>query len=78
LALVPHTIFDSRYGHLGHTAHLTANGSEFPYIPQWIVIFMLLLMFAVDLYQNWWAKKHDERTAPVHLHHRIDKQPAEG
>jgi predicted tellurium resistance membrane protein TerC len=62
----------------GHTAHLTANGSEFPYIPQWIVIFMLLLMFAVDLYQNWWAKKRDERTAPVHLHHRIDEQPAEG
>ena len=36
----------------GHTAHLEANGSAFPYIPQWIVIFILLLMFAVDLYQN--------------------------
>ncbi len=60
----------------GHTAHLTANGTEFPYIPQWIVIFMLLLMFSVDLYQNWWAKSHHSKTAPVHLHHRIDETPA--
>jgi len=52
----------------GHTAHLAANGSAFPYIPQWIVIFMLLLMFAVDLYQNWWERK--QQTEPVHLHHR--------
>ena len=61
----------------GHTAHLTANETEFPYIPQWIVIFMLLLMFAVDLYQNWWAKARHQETVPVHLHHRIDEQPAE-
>jgi predicted tellurium resistance membrane protein TerC len=52
----------------GHTAHLEANGSAFPYIPQWIVIFMLLLMFTVDLYQNWWERKQE--TEPVHLHHR--------
>lgn len=62
----------------GHTAGLTANGTEFPYIPQWIVIFMLLLMFAVDLYQNWWAKARRQKTVPVHLHHRIDEQPADG
>jgi len=52
----------------GHTAHLEANGSAFPYIPQWIVIFMLLLMFAVDLYQNWWERKQEKE--PVKLHHR--------
>ncbi len=57
----------------GHTAHFTANGTAFPYIPQWIVIFMLLLMFSVDLYQNWWARTRKEGTAPVHLHHRIDE-----
>lgn len=62
----------------GHTARLTANGSEFPYIPQWIVIFMLLLMFTVDLYQNWWSKTRRERTAPVHLRHRIEERPADG
>jgi predicted tellurium resistance membrane protein TerC len=52
----------------GHTAHLEANGSAFPYIPQWIVIFMLLLMFTVDLYQNWWERKQEKE--PVRLHHR--------
>jgi len=52
----------------GHTAHLEANGSAFPYIPQWIVIFMLLLMFSVDLYQNWWERKRE--TEPIKLHHR--------
>ena len=52
----------------GHTAHLEVNGSAFPYIPQWIVIFMLLLMFSVDLYQNWWERT--QRTEPVHLRHR--------
>jgi predicted tellurium resistance membrane protein TerC len=62
----------------GHTAQVAANGSEFPYIPQWIVIFMLLLMFAVDLYQNWWSKKRQEKAAPVHLHHRIGEGPAVG
>ena len=41
----------------GHVAGLTVNGSAFPYIPQWIVIFILLLMFSVDLYQNWWERK---------------------
>ncbi len=60
----------------GHTAHLVANGADAPYIPQWIVILMLLLMFAVDLYQNWWSKTRDERVAPVHLHHRIDEGAA--
>jgi len=41
----------------GHIAGLSVNGSEFPYIPQWIVIFILLLMFSVDLYQNLWEQK---------------------
>ncbi len=53
----------------GHTAHLEVNGSEFPYIPQWIVIFMLLMMFAVDLYQNWWERAQEKK--PVALHHRV-------
>ena len=54
----------------GHTAHLEVNGSAFPYIPQWIVIFMLLLMFSVDLYQNWWERKRGVESEPVQLHHR--------
>lgn len=54
----------------GHTAHLEVNGSPTPYIPQWIVIFMLLLMFAVDLYQNWWERTRGKPEAPVTLHHR--------
>jgi predicted tellurium resistance membrane protein TerC len=52
----------------GHVAGVAVNGSEFPYIPQWIVIFILLLMFSVDLYQNWWERKTEQ--APVHLHRR--------
>jgi predicted tellurium resistance membrane protein TerC len=52
----------------GHVAALTVNGSEFPYIPQWIVIFILLLMFSVDLYQNWWERRMEK--APVVLHRR--------
>jgi predicted tellurium resistance membrane protein TerC len=52
----------------GHVAHLTVNGSEFPYIPQWIVIFILMLMFSVDLYQNWWERKREQ--APVELRRR--------
>ena len=52
----------------GHVAGLTVNGSEFPYIPQWIVIFILLLMFSVDLYQNWWERKAEK--APVALRRR--------
>ena len=52
----------------GHVAHLTVGTSEFPYIPQWIVIFMLLLMFAVDLYQNFLDRKTSH--APVHLNRR--------
>jgi predicted tellurium resistance membrane protein TerC len=54
----------------GHTAHLEVNGTPFPYIPQWIVIFMLLLMFSVDLYQNWWERKLGRAEAPVGLRHR--------
>jgi hypothetical protein len=47
------------------------NASEFPYIPQWIVIFTLLLMFSVDLYQNWWEQKMRKRAkAPVALRRR--------
>jgi predicted tellurium resistance membrane protein TerC len=52
----------------GHVAGLRINGGEFPYIPQWIVIFMLMLMFSVDLYQNWWERKAEK--APVSLHRR--------
>jgi len=52
----------------GHVAHLTVNDSAFPYIPQWIVIFILLLMFSVDLYQNWLERA--QGSAPIHLHRR--------
>ncbi len=52
----------------GHVAHLTVGESAFPYIPQWIVIFMLMLMFAVDLYQNWFERRREQ--APLHLHRR--------
>lgn len=55
----------------GHVSEVTVNSSAFPYIPQWIVIFMLLLLFSVDLYQNWWEQKVRHRTkAPVDLHRR--------
>ena len=55
----------------GHVAGLAVNSSEFPYIPQWIVIFILLLMFSVDLYQNWWETKIRGRArVPVELHRR--------
>jgi predicted tellurium resistance membrane protein TerC len=52
----------------GHVANLVVNGTDFPYIPQWIVIFILMLMFAVDFYQNWWDRKVQKE--PVQLHHR--------
>ena len=52
----------------GHVAHLTVNGSEFPFIPQWITIFILLLMFSVDFYQNWLERKREK--TPVELHRR--------
>jgi predicted tellurium resistance membrane protein TerC len=52
----------------GHVAHMTVNGGEFPYIPQWITIFILMLMFSVDFYQNWLERK-SERT-PVELRRR--------
>lgn len=52
----------------GHVAHLTINGSAFPYIPQWIVIFILLLMFSVDLYQNFLERKREKR--PLQLNRR--------
>ena len=55
----------------GHVASMAVNSSEFPYIPQWIVIFILLLMFTVDLYQNWWEAKVRRRArVPVELHRR--------
>ena len=50
----------------GHSAHLMVNGSPTPYIPQWIVIFILLLMFALDLYQNWWERKQDVDAVALH------------
>jgi len=49
----------------GHVAHVTINHSSFPYIPQWIVIFILILMFSVDLYQNWVERKREQ--APINL-----------
>jgi len=52
----------------GHVAHLAVNGSAFPYIPQWIVIFILLLMFSVDFYQNWLERRLEK--APVELRRR--------
>lgn len=52
----------------GHVAKLEIADTAFPYIPQWIVIFILLLMFAVDLFQNWLARKQKQH--PVELHHR--------
>jgi predicted tellurium resistance membrane protein TerC len=52
----------------GHVAHMTVNGGEFPYIPQWITIFILLLMFSVDFYQNWLERKSEK--APVELRRR--------
>ena len=52
----------------GHVAHMTVNGGEFPYIPQWITIFILLLMFSVDFYQNWLERKRDKE--PVALRRR--------
>jgi predicted tellurium resistance membrane protein TerC len=55
----------------GHKAGLTVNASEFPYISQWIVIFILLLRFSVDLYQNCWEAKVRRRApAPVTLRRR--------
>jgi len=55
----------------GHVAHLTVNSSAFPYIPQWIVIFMLLLLFSVDLYQNLWEQKvRRTAAAPIALRRR--------
>jgi len=52
----------------GHVAHMTVNGGEFPYIPQWITIFILLLMFSVDFYQNWLERKREK--APLTLRRR--------
>lgn len=52
----------------GHVAHLAINDSAFPYIPQWIVIFILLLMFTVDLYQNWLERKREKQ--PITLRRR--------
>jgi predicted tellurium resistance membrane protein TerC len=55
----------------GHVAEVSVNSSAFPYIPQWIVIFTLLLMFSVDLYQNWWEQKFRKRAkAPLELGRR--------
>lgn len=52
----------------GHVGHMMVGGSEFPYIPQWITIFILLLMFAVDFAQNWIERKREH--APVELRRR--------
>ncbi len=52
----------------GHVGHVELGGTSFPFIPQWIVIFILLLMFGVDLYQNFLERRHEQK--PVELHHR--------
>jgi len=52
----------------GHVGHFTINGSPFPYIPQWIVIFILMLMFTIDLFQNWVERKREK--APIQLRRR--------
>ncbi len=52
----------------GHVAHLVINTSQFPYIPQWIVLFILALMFSIDLYQNWIERKR--KTEPIALHRK--------
>lgn len=52
----------------GHVAHLTVDGNPFPYIPQWIVIFILLLMFSIDLYQNFIERKREKQ--PLQLRRR--------
>jgi predicted tellurium resistance membrane protein TerC len=52
----------------GHVANIVVNGSSFPYIPDWIVIFTLMLMFSVDLYQNWVERRHEK--APIELRRR--------
>ena len=55
----------------GHVAGATVNSSALPYIPQWIVIFTLLLLFSVDLYQNLWERRFRKATAaPIELHRR--------
>ncbi|RUM36910.1 MAG: hypothetical protein DSY57_04915, partial [Desulfobulbus sp.] len=58
----------------GHVAHLTVNHSAFPYIPQWIVIFILLLMFTVDLYQNWIERKREQQPVQLRWKTRITMQ----
>ncbi len=50
----------------GHSAHMAVNGASTPHIPQWIVIFILLLMFALDLYQNWWERKREVDAVTLH------------
>jgi predicted tellurium resistance membrane protein TerC len=55
----------------GHVAETSVNSSAFPYIPQWIVVFTLLLLFSVDLYQNWFERKVRRRErAPIELRRR--------
>lgn len=52
----------------GHVAHVLVNGTDVPYIPQWITIFILMLMFSVDLYQNWLERRREQE--PVVLRRR--------
>ncbi len=55
----------------GHVSHFMVNHQAFPYIPQWIVIFILMLMFTVDVYQNWVEKKRDKVSGdPIQLRRR--------
>lgn len=55
----------------GHFAHLTVAGNAFPYIPQWIVIFILLLMFTVDVYQNWLERKREKNPLPLRRRKKV-------
>lgn len=52
----------------GLVARMMVNGSELPHIPQWITIFILLLMFSVDFYQNWLERRREQQ--PVELRRR--------
>ena len=52
----------------GHVAHAMVNGSEVPYIPQWITIVSRLRMCSWYFYQNWLERRREQQ--PVELRRR--------
>ena len=67
----PNLIENGSFAQGTHRWRAWSQESSLPYVPQWIVIFILLLMFSVDLYQNWLDKRrHKPMGEPVHLHRR--------